>query len=190
MKKKLGPRDFPFKAGTGFKIGDTKKADSALKVFEVLWKAFQDKHIAEEDIKHIFFYSISNQITYRESWKCGKFWSVKAWKQACEKLNTKGLLSEHVVPRSVVLNHALKRSNLADALDSVQKYSFDCVITKEEDKELTRKKLKSSTPNLSNPWERYKMANIKVLNVQYPPGKFFLDQEDRKMLEELNILVE
>lgn len=178
------PRSFPFEAGTGFRPGDAAKASHALKVFEVLWAAVKAGQLTKENITHVFFDSISNPLTYGESWKRGKFWSVSAWEAACTTGRTKGLVSEHVMPRGAVLDHALTLPTIEEAKRFVLAMSFDCIITKAEDSRLTKAKLRS-TGFVDNPWKRYALADIKVLDVKHPSTNAFLSDEDRSKLGDL-----
>ena len=180
------PRFFPFKAGTGFKPADKEKADKALRVFEILLRAVNAGALAESDLKDVFFKSISDSITYRESWKCGKFWSVAAWRRAVENGHTNGLVSEHVLPRGAALSHSLTLP-LEEAKEFIWHSSFECVVTQEEDKLLNGKGLKSAG-NADNPWVRYQIAGINILDVEHPKGTKFLDDAERSLLQKLGIL--
>lgn len=183
IKANTAPRAFPFRAGTGFKPGDMLRARDALEVFGVLWDAHQNGILERRHLQPVFFRSVSDQITYRESWKRGKFWSVDAWQAALTAGNTNDLVSEHVLPRSQALAHALSIGNREAALQFVWDASFECVVTKEEDSRLPRA---SGYPE--DPWKRYAEASIMIFDVEHPRGVRFLDDADRAALIRHGIL--
>lgn len=190
IPKMVPPRVFPFIPGTKFKPADYGHAETALKIFGTLWQAVKNGELTEKDIQKLFFKSISDPITYRESWKCGKFWSVAAWERACADggTNKNGLVSEHVLPRQVALQHSLTLDTLDKAKNFICEMSFECVITKEENKKLDGNGLKKvGFPD--NPWKRYQNVGIKILDVQHPRGTHFLNCDDQATLEQLGLLV-
>jgi hypothetical protein len=160
-----------------------KRANDAWEVFSVLHGAFKQGRVTEEQLKPLFFRSTSDLISYCEGWKAGKFWSREAWRTAKDNGHTNGLVSEHVLPRSVTLRHALEL-NLDAAKQFVWENSFECVITRKEDR-----RLKSDHANPHDPWERYAKANIRILDVYYPSGISFLSKKDREALDRHGILV-
>lgn len=182
------PRSFPFDAGTGFRASDAEKARRALKVFELLWSGVRAGQLTKDDISDVYFYSISKAITYHESWKRGKFWSVSAWDMACKNGKTTDLVSEHVLPRGAALDHALKCKTVDEAKEFILKVNFECVITPEENQKLNDAKLQS-TGFIDSPWERYKLVDIKILDIQHPMTTFFLNDGEREDLSRLELLV-
>lgn len=189
QERHASQRVFPYPTGTGQKPKDFDKAIDALHVFAAIYDAVRNGRLLAEKVTDIFFKSISDSITYRHSWKCGKFWSVDAWSRyMADKRSTKNdLISEHVVPRPVALRHALSMPTLQQALQAVWELSFECVITKEEDTRLNAKKLKSvGYPD--DPWQRYKAADIKILDIEHPRGQFFLNEIERATLATSGIL--
>lgn len=189
MVRTKPPRLFPFVAGTGFKRLDMDKALVALNVYAALWRSVNNGELKPEDLKDLFFKSICDRVTYRESWRHGKYWSAAAWERAClhGKTNKIGLISEHVVPRGALLEASLKLP-LDEAKKMVWDLSIECMITEEEDLILGQAGLKSAA-FFDNPFERYKRAGIKILDVQHPLGVFFLTAEERIALQNLDILV-
>lgn len=175
-------RTFPFRPGAKPGGGNLQRAQDALLIFELLHEAYQNKKLTFEQISPLFFRSTSDLISYREGWKAGKFWSCQAWDVACGQGHTNKLVSEHVLPRSDTLKHAL--SLLIDpAKDFVWNNSFECVITKDEDRLVNR-----HAGNATDPWKRYAEAGVKVKDVQWPHGVFFLDKSDRALLQSHSIL--
>ena len=182
---------FPHKTGTGWRKTDYDKAIDALHVFAPIYLAVKNGSLEQKQIQDSFFKGISDPITYRHSWKADRFWSVDAWDTYIKdgRSTNNGLVSEHVVPRSVALHHSLSQPTLEEALRELWNLSFACVITREEDQRLTKLNLKSKGYP-SNPWLRYKEANIKILNVQHPPETFFLSPEEEQQLATIGILAE
>ncbi|HZW13814.1 MAG TPA: hypothetical protein VFF81_11560 [Noviherbaspirillum sp.] len=182
-RKTTPPRVFPFVAGTNFKPSDYRHAETALRIFGVLWSAVKAGELSGNDIQKVFFDSISDPITYRESWKCGKFWSVAAWEKACADgiTNKNGLISEHVLPRRVALEHALALPTVEEAKQFIWNASFECVITEKENAVLNQNGLQSKGFP-TDPWERYRRAGIRVLDVQHPVGTHFLSDADRSAI--------
>lgn len=176
------PRSFPFRSGTGFKAGDMQRAKDALAVFGVLWDAHHQGVLSQRQLQPVFFRSVSDQITYRESWKCGKFWTVDAWQAALTTGNTNKLVSEHVLPRSVTLAHALTLPK-DEAAQFVWENSFECVVTEEENARLPRTK---GYPD--DPWKRYAESEIMILDIEHPIGVWFLDDGDRTALKRHGVL--
>lgn len=181
---RAGDRKFPFRPGAKPGSGNMRRAEDALAVFEVLHGAYQDGRLTFEQLQPLFFRSTSDLITYREGWKAGKFWSRAAWRAACKNGNTNGLVSEHVLPRSVALEHALALP-IEQAKQFVWANSFECVITRDEDKRVNT--VKEKYPH--DPWTRYSQAGVKILDVHYPSGKPFLEDSDRHLLRRHRILV-
>ncbi|MFT3857508.1 MAG: hypothetical protein QM742_08435 [Aquabacterium sp.] len=178
-------RSFPFKPGALPTKGHERRADDALIVFSVLHEAVKAGRLTFEQLQPLFFRSTSDLVTYREGWKAGKFWSRDAWQTAVRNKHTNGLISEHVLPRSAALKHALKL-DIDEALAFVKAKSFECVVTKAENKALNA--VKAAFPD--DPWRRYALAGIKVLDVRGPNGVSFLDETDRAELSRHGILVE
>jgi hypothetical protein len=184
---KKPPRTFPFKAGTGYKPADWDLALGALKTFGVLWNHVKNGDLVERDISHVFKNSTSDLISYRDSWKCGKFWSVSAWETACANGNTNGLLAEHVLPRGETLKHALSFHNVEDAKRFVWENSFVCVVTKAEDDILTSAGFRSMG-DVANPWTRYAaVKGLYILDVIHD-GHSFLSDSEREPLKALDLL--
>ena len=185
MKKRAKPpvhRTFPFRPGAKPGCGNLQRAQDALLIFELLHDAYQQSKLTFEQISPLFYRSTSDLISYREGWKAGKFWSCQAWNVACGQGHTNKLVSEHVLPRGDALRHALSLPiNLATAF--VWKNSFECVITKDEDRLVNR-----HAGNPIDPWTRYAIAGVKVKDVQWPHGVFFLDESERALLKRHNIL--
>jgi hypothetical protein len=182
-------RTFPFKAGTNYKNSDESHAISSLKIFRVLWQAVKDGSLTLDDIGDIYFYSISKTITYRDSWKRGKFWSENAWIASKKHGTTShlGLKSEHVLPRRAVLEYALTLSSVEEAILFVEAMSFDCIVTTEENNVLTKNGL-NSKGFATDPWLRYKGTGIKILNIQHPFGFKFLNEIDVETLKRHDLL--
>ncbi|MGF6570044.1 hypothetical protein ABH945_002155 [Paraburkholderia sp. GAS333] len=186
-------RQFPFVAGTKFKETDWRQAEKSLKVFMVLWDGVKGGTLTVDDIRHSFFYSTSDTISYRESWKCGQYWSVAAWELACKQGNTKALISEHVLPREAMLQHLFSDhvSTANEAAAYLWENSFVCVITKEENKRLNKAKLAKEGFPL-DPWKRYSGEclddPILVLDAEFPPGNRLMSDVERVPLEQKNLL--
>lgn len=176
-------REFPFVAGTKFKETDWAKAEASKKVFGVLWEAAKAGKLSIADVRHCFFYSTSDTISYRESWKCGQYWSVEAWKAACASGNTKGLVAEHVLPREALLQHLFSKDveDLETAQKCLWENSFVCVVTKVENQRLTTKGLRNSG-DAKDPWERYKQVGIFVLNAECPAETYLMNDAERAPL--------
>lgn len=189
QERNASRRVFPYKTGTRQKPADFDKAIDALHVFAAIYDAVRHGHLSPEKVTTTFFQGISDSITYRHSWKCGKFWSVEAWNRyLSDKRSTKNnIISEHVVPRPVALRHALSMPTLQQALHAVWELSFECLITREEDQRLTSTKLKS-VGYPEDPWQRYKEADIKILDIEHPRGQRFLNEAERATLTQLGIL--
>jgi hypothetical protein len=175
-------RSFPFRPGKKPGSANIPQARDALEVFAVLYEAYHSGRLTEKQLQPLFFRSTSDLISYREGWKAGKFWSRDAWKEACRNGNTNKLVSEHVLPRSVTLNAALKRP-LEQAKEFVWAMSFECVVTRPENRSLPR-----DTGYPDDPWRRYAEAGIRVLDVHYD-GQAFLSDDDRAPLLRHGILV-
>lgn len=184
------PRVFPFAAGTGYKRKDMERAQVALNVYAALWRSVQLGELQPSDLKDLFFKSICDRVTYRESWRAGKYWSKDAWERACKHGTTNkiGLVSEHVVPRGALLEASLKLP-LEQAKQLVWDLSIECMVTEEENLLLEKAGLKS-TPFLDNPFERYRLAGITILDVHHPAGVPFLSDTERGILKSLGILAE
>lgn len=184
QKKQQAPivcRRFPFTPGKRPGPGNLTAAQDALSVFDVLHEACSAGRVSVKQLHHLFFRSTSDLISYREGWKAGKFWSVEAWRKAVEQRNTNGLISEHVLPRSVVLETAVEMP-LEQARKYIWDMSFECVVTRPENKKLPRKK---GYPD--DPWRRYAEAGIRVLDVTYE-GVPLLTDDDREVLMRHGIL--
>jgi hypothetical protein len=184
-KKNARPiyRYFPFKPGSLASGGGWQAAARALKVFTVLHAAYRGpERLRIEDLQPLFFRSSSELITYREGWKAGRFWSVEAFKQALNEKHTKGLISEHVMPRSQTLMRALEIESMGQAAEFVWDNSFECVVTSKENNELTRqdaKRRRGIWVFEKGPWERYLRANIHILDVECN-GQKWLTPGDRE----------
>ncbi|MBW4490932.1 MAG: hypothetical protein KME12_24465 [Trichocoleus desertorum ATA4-8-CV12] len=197
-KKNARPiyRYFPFNPGTFGSAGSWEAAVRALKVFAVLHAAHRGPEGLEvEDLLPLFFRSSSDLITYREGWKAGRFWSVKAFLKAVHERekHTNGLISEHVMPRSQTLRRALAMEDIQQAVEFVWDMSFECVVTADENNELTRRDKKRPRDTIwvfeNGPWERYAGTNIQILDVECN-GQKWLSDEDRESLRRLKLLAE
>lgn len=197
-KKNARPiyRYFPFMPGKPVGLGSWQAAARALKVFAVLHAAHRGPEGLElEDLLPLFFRSSSDLITYREGWKAGRFWSLKAFEKAlsAREKHTNGLISEHVMPRSQTLIKALAIEDAGEAAEFVWHNSFECVLTAEENNELTGRDKKR--PNREpwvfekGPWQRYSGTSIRVLDVTCN-GQKWLTQEDRETLQDLDLIAE
>lgn len=187
-------RYIPFKPGSSVGLGSWQAAARALKVFGVLHAAHRGPERLEvEDLLPLFFRSSSDLITYREGWKAGRFWSVEAFKKAvgAREKHTNGLISEHVMPRSQALRRALEIEHMGHAAEFVWNNSFECVVTTDENNELTRQDQKRPKDQIwefaDGPWERYVGTSIRVLDVACY-GQQWLTPEDREVLQRLGIL--
>ena len=166
----------------------------ALKVFAVLHAAHRGPEGLElDDLLPLFFRSSSDLITYREGWKAGRFWSVKAFEKAvlAREKHTNGLISEHVMPRSQALIRALAIEDAEKAVEFVWNNSFECVVTADENKELTG--LDQKRPRREpwvfekGPWQRYSGTSIRILDVTCN-GQAWLTQENREALQGLDLI--
>ncbi|HDR9250816.1 hypothetical protein WI93_24670 [Burkholderia vietnamiensis] len=186
----LMKESFPFSIqhNTLNKPSRVRKADSALTVFEALWDAYQRKTLKAEDIQNTFFDSISDLISYRDGWKCGRYWSVDAWEKArlANGVTHNKLLAEHVLPRSAALFHALELPKEA-AKKFVWDKSFYCTITEDEDGRLNKAGLKDQG-NPVDPWQRYAKVNIVILDAEDQAGRKFIPDVERAHLKQLGIL--
>jgi hypothetical protein len=181
-------RRFPFVAGTKFKATDWVKAERAVKVFKEIWNAVQAGRLTKEDVAHSFFYSTSDLISYRESWKCGQYWSVGAWETALTNGKTTELVAEHVLPRDAILQEVLSIEDWATAKQYLWDNSFVCIITKAENKRLGAAKLsKVGFPH--DPWERYKRVKIYVLDAECPAGTYLMTAAERARLQAKGLLI-
>lgn len=187
-------RYFPFVPGKTVGLGSWQTAARALKVFSVLHAAHRGPEGLElDDLLPLFFRSSSDLITYREGWKAGRFWSVEAFKKAvsAQVKHTNGLISEHVMPRSQTLIRALEIEDAGKAAEFVWNNSFECVVTADENNELTGqdKKRPKREPWIfeKGPWERYSGTSIRVLDVTCN-GQAWLSQEDREALQDLDLI--
>lgn len=188
------PRDFPFQTSP-----QNKDINKALRVFKLLW----DSHIKRKgplsthDMQDVFHKVISDALSYADGgWRRGKYWSVDAWNTACTagRTGNLGLVCEHVIPRKIVLDHAMKIEDYNKAKEFVLQNSFVCVITKDENIRLNKAGLAQSHPDLKNPWRRYSAANaldnedlpmIKIFDV---PLENFLNENDRIILNSHGLL--
>lgn len=186
--KPIPPRAFPFKAGTGYKRTDAVKAAHALDVFEVLWEGYKAGRLSANSLGDVFFAYVSQRISDRESWKCGRYWTPAAWQAFLASGSTNSLKDEHVLPRPLVLAEALQCADVAAAKKLVLDLSFTCVVTEGDDQLLTDAGLKSKGyPH--DPWLRYKQAGLQVKDVHYPAGVPFLSPADRAPLIRHEILL-
>jgi hypothetical protein len=176
-------RVFPFRPGARPGTGHAPRAKGALNVFRVLHGAYKAGEVTLDELQPLFFRSTSDLISYREGWKAGKFWSEQAWIAACTSGNTNGLVSEHVLPRSKTLEHALQLP-VEEALDFIWEMSFECVVTKSENGRANK-----AEHDVRDPWLRYRHADIQVLDICDPTGVFFLSNADRQPLVRHGLLV-
>lgn len=93
-----------------------------------------------------------------------------------KRVERKDMTAEHVVPLKV-LRKVLREKYNAGTLDRdwcnrfIDKYLIICLVTKEEDKMLNKKKLQDSMPKdwrlddslTADPWARYRIAGINPL---------------------------
>ena len=188
-------RYFPFRPGTWASGGGAQAAARALKVFAVLHAAHRGPEaLSVEDLQPLFFRSSSDLITYREGWKAGRFWSVRAFTKAmnAREKHAKGLVSEHVLPRSQTLRRALAEPDIRLAARFVWDHSFECVILAGENNELTTRD--ASRPKNTiwefehGPWERYAGTSVRILDVRLPG--FWLTDDERTLLRRLGLLEE
>lgn len=92
-----------------------------------------------------------------------KYWSEAAWlHQHDEKL----LVHEHAVPKSLVIKllRELPKPVTAGKVSTLlETYCKAAILTREEDRELNKRNLRSSMPegwDKLDPWARYKAAGI------------------------------
>jgi hypothetical protein len=173
-----------------------RKANAASAVFGALYDAHKTNVLAASDIQDTFFASISDLISYRDGWHCGRYWSVNAWNTArtVNGVSKAGLIAEHVLPRSVALNYALTQDR-AQALDFVWEQSFYCMITKDED-QLLRTAGLHALGYPADPWERYAEANrhhaasgqIQILDAEDRNGNKLISSSVRSRLLALGLL--
>lgn len=195
-KKNARPiyRYFPFTPGSLASGGSWQAAARSLKVFAVLHAAYRGPERLEiEDLQPLFFRSSSDLVTYREGWKAGRFWSVEAFKKAvcAREKHSRGLISEHVMPRSQTLMRALAIGSMGQAAEFVWDNSFECVVTAEENNELTRQDARRPKRDIwvfeNGPWERYAGTTIRILDVECN-GQRWLTPEDSEALQRLGLL--
>lgn len=189
-------RQFPFAAGTGFRNSDWEKALQSLRFFKVVWEAVKADKLQIDDIRYAFGKSTSDAISYRESWKCGQFWSVAAWEKACENKTTAylDLICEHVLPREEMMQHLFHSADI-NTVDKAAAYlwenSFVCVITKQENSRLTRAGY-AKNGFVDDPWLRYSAKTLEepilVLDAECPPGTPLMSASERAKLQGLGLL--
>jgi len=84
---------------------------------------------------------------------------------------SKEFIGEHIVPRKCIIDLII------NSYKTKELYSFDdfckiaemakvCLVTKEEDKILNKKKLRQNMPDIKDVWSRYKAAKIKIYEKQ------------------------
>jgi hypothetical protein len=186
---------FPFEIRPAWLPGAARmrKANSARAVFGVLHDGVTQQTLTAADLQDTFFSSISDLISYREGWHCGRYWSVEAWQKARTNngVTNIDILAEHVLPRGIALRHALTL-NRTDAADFVWEQSFYCMITKEEDARLNAAGLQAEGwPE--EPWKRYAherlgVVGIQVLDAEDPAGNKLIPSSVRIRLQALGIL--
>jgi hypothetical protein len=81
---------------------------------------------------------------------------------------SRGLIHEHLVPRKVIREklHGLKQPTALDVRRILDRYCIGVVITKDEDKKLDSKGLRSSMPKnwkeTDDRWARYTEVGIEI----------------------------
>jgi hypothetical protein len=176
-------RTFPFRCGKKPGAGSGLRAIHALEVFEPLHAACRAGRLTFQHLQPLFYRSTSDLITYREGWKAGRYWSQDAWASAKLNGNTNGLISEHVLPRSCTLRHALEIPSWDEAKQFIWTNSFECVITKRENTEVHPR-----PGDVNDPWSRYAGSSVQIIDVS-PSDEVFLTRGDRAVLRRHGLLM-
>lgn len=95
---------------------------------------------------------------------------------------SKKIIGEHIVPRKcitdlIIDSYRTGKFFTLEEFCKIAELAKVCLVTIEEDKKLSEKKLKQATPDINDLWSRYKTAGIEVYEKQdddsYKLIKFF-----------------
>ena len=122
------------------------------------------------DLSYGTKYAVVSEITWVWSEFDGKLKGCRYWSERALAASGEPLIHEHVVPKSVIISKLFELSEPSqDAVEhALEKLCIGVVVTREEDLRLNALGLKSSMPSDwcgANPWARYELAGVSVVDL-------------------------
>lgn len=127
--------------------------------------------VLRADLSYGTKYAVVSEVTWVWSEFNGKLKGCRYWTESALAASPDtSLVHEHVVPKSVIISRLFELSEPSpgDVKNVLEKLCIGVVVTKEEDLRLNALGLRSAMPTNwcgSDPWARYQLAGIAVVDL-------------------------